>query len=159
MKTVTIRTYLEADVAAVESHVLRPALLNYVVAGLMKFRPIAPSRLPEKWTPGTYRVAMRAFHFLPAGWQNVRIEFPGPGDNWFMRDNGHGSIAKVWDHLIFIEREGNGTRYVDQIRIDAGALTWFVALYANLFYRHRQRRWRRLVRRNFAPISAPTSTD
>ena len=48
---------------------------------------------------------MFAFHFLPIGKQIVGIEFPQKSDHWVLRDNGSGSIAKTWDHLIFLESE------------------------------------------------------
>jgi hypothetical protein len=137
---------------------MTPALLNYVVAGLMKFQPIDPSEFPERWSPGLYKVRMSAFHLIPVGWQYVGIELPSEHDSWFVRDNGSGSIAKVWDHLIFIEPDGDQTRYVDEIRIDAGILSWPVSIYAKLFYRYRQWRWRRLVALDFQPLHDSASS-
>lgn len=154
MKTITITTYLDVEPDVVREHVMTPRLLNYIVAGLMTFRPVQPDALPHRWRPGKYVVRMRAFHLLPIGWQIVGIELPARGDDWFIRDNGSGSIARTWDHLIYIEPEGAGTRYVDRVRIDAGALTVPVALYAKLFYRYRQMRWRKLVRLDFSPLAA-----
>lgn len=136
---------------------MTPALLNYVVAGLMKFQPIDPVEFPRSWSAGKYMVRMLAFHFLPVGWQTVGIELPEGHEAWFVRDNGSGSIAKVWDHLIFIEPDASGTCYVDEVRIDAGILTWPVSLYAELFYRYRQRRWRKLVAANFRPLESPAA--
>ena len=158
MKTIRIETNLNCDPDLVRQHVMTPALLNYVVAGLMKFHPITPPVFPEKWVPGLYKVHMRAFHLVPVGWQTVGIELPGKGDSWFVRDNGSGSIAKVWDHLIFIEPKGNQTRYVDEVRIDAGIFSWPVSLYARLFYRYRQWRWRRLVALEFQPLNDSASS-
>ena len=51
-----------------------------------------------------------------------------------------------WNHLIRIEPEGAGSRYTDEIEIGAGPLTPLISLYAKLFYRYRQRRWRKLAR-------------
>ena len=93
---------------------MTPALLNYVVAGLMKFHPIEPNFFPSKWVEGKFSVKMFAFHFLPIGKQIVGIEFPQKSDHWVLRDNGSGSIAKTWDHLIFLESEGGGTRYTER---------------------------------------------
>ena len=152
MRTIHIHTHLAAKPDIVKNHVMTPALLNYVVAGLMKFRPIDPAAFPDRWTPGKYTVRMLAFHVIPVGRQIVGIELPQENDEWFVRDNGSGSIARVWDHLIFVEPEGNGTRYTDHVRVDAGILTWPVMLYAALFYRYRQKRWHKLVRLNFEPL-------
>ena len=105
MRTLKISTYLAADLETVKSYLMTPALLNYVVAGLMKFHPIEPNSFPSKWVEGKFSVKMFAFHFLPIGKQIVGIEFPQKSDHWVVRDNGSGSIAKTWDHLIFLEAE------------------------------------------------------
>ena len=105
MRTLKISTYLAADLETVKSYLMTPALLNYVVAGLMKFHPIEPNFFPSKWVEGKFSVKMFAFHFLPIGKQIVGIEFPQKSDHWVLRDNGSGSIAKTWDHLIFLESE------------------------------------------------------
>ena len=105
MRTLKISTYLAADLETIKSYLMTPALLNYVVSGLMKFHPIEPNFFPSKWVEGKFSVKMFAFHFLPIGKQIVGIEFPQKSDHWVLRDNGSGSIAKTWDHLIFLESE------------------------------------------------------
>ena len=153
MRTLRISTYLEAELETVKSYLMKPALLNYVVAGLMKFHPIEPQSLPSKWVEGKFSVRMFAFHFLPIGEQTVGIEFPQEFDHWVVRDNGSGSIVKTWDHLIFLESEGDGTRYTDEVSIDAGLFTLPVYIYAFLFYSYRQMRWRKLAKLNFKPLN------
>jgi hypothetical protein len=55
-------------------------------------------------------------------------------------------VVRRWDHLIRVEpADGGRTRYSDTIEVEAGALTPLVWLFAKLFYRHRQRRWRTIV--------------
>ncbi len=134
MRTLKISTYLAADLETVKSYLMTPALLNYVVSGLMKFHPIEPNFFPSKWVEGKFSVKMFAFHFLPIGKQIVGIEFPQKSDHWVLRDNGSGSIAKTWDHLIFLESEGGGTRYTDEVSIDAGLFTLPIYIYAFIFY-------------------------
>ena len=48
-----ISTYLAADLETVKSYLMTPALLNYVVAGLMKFHPIEPNFFLSKRTERT----------------------------------------------------------------------------------------------------------
>ena len=153
MRTLKISTYLAADLETVKSYLMTPALLNYVVAGLMKFHPIEPNFFPSKWVEGKFSVKMFAFHFLPIGKQIVGMEFPQKSDHWVVRDNGSGSIAKTWDHLIFLESEGGGTRYTDEVSIDAGLFTLPIYIYAFIFYSYRQMRWRKLVNLNFRPLN------
>ena len=71
-KYAKISTYLAADLETVKSYLMTPALLNYVVSGLMKFHPIEPNFFPSKWVEGKFSVKMFAFHFLPIGKTNCR---------------------------------------------------------------------------------------
>ena len=59
--------------------------------------------------------------------------------------NEHGGPVKKWNHRITVEAAGGGTRYTDEIEIGglSAAPTW---LFAALFFRYRQYRWRKLVR-------------
>jgi hypothetical protein len=43
MRTLKISTYLAADLETVKSYLMTPAMLNYVVTGLMKFQLIEPN--------------------------------------------------------------------------------------------------------------------
>jgi uncharacterized protein YndB with AHSA1/START domain len=59
-----------------------------------------------------------------------------------------GGVLRRWDHDIIVERlDDDRSRYTDRVLIDAGPFTMPVAVFAWLFYRYRQRRWRQLVRR------------
>ena len=42
-RTVKVSTYLAADLETVKSYLMTPAMLNYVVTGLMKFQLIEPN--------------------------------------------------------------------------------------------------------------------
>ena len=53
MMYLKISTYLAADLETVKSYLMTPALLNYVVAGLMKFHPIEPNFFSSKWVEGS----------------------------------------------------------------------------------------------------------
>ena len=59
-----------------------------------------------------------------------------------------GGVISVWNHLIEVEEESSvSCRYSDKVEIKAGLLTPFVWLFAQLFYRFRQRRWRLLAKK------------
>lgn len=72
----------------------------------------------------------------------------------FLRDNGYGPLIQVWDHWIEISPEGDGTRYVDRVTVEAGWLTPLISGFAKLFYSHRQRRWKALAAANFAALDS-----
>lgn len=72
-----------------------------------------------------------------------------------LRDDGRGTLATKWDHLITIQASEQGS-YTDRVEVRAGVLTPFVWLFSWFFYRHRQRRWQRLIANGFA-YGEPTS--
>jgi len=151
VRTVRLETRLPCSPTEAWERVQRPALLEHVAAPWIRFRPVDPPRLPERWAPGTYRVAMQLLGVVPLGEQDIGVRFPeshpeAPPGARILRDAGSGRLGKTWDHWIFIapHPEG-GTLYVDRVEVGAGVLTPVVALFARGFYAWRQHRWRQLV--------------
>ena len=150
MRTIEISTHLAAPPETVQQHISTPKLLEYICHGLIRFAPIDPPAFPERWEDGEFKAVMYLLSFLPIGWQIIAIELqPMRGDTWSLRDNGRGWAIKTWDHMIEVTPDGEGSHYVDRITVDAGILTPLVSVFASVFYRHRQRRWRRLVANQF----------
>lgn len=152
--TVELTTLLDCTPEEAFAQVQRSALLDHVAAPLIRFAPRG-APFPEKWEPGEYRAWMFLFGVMPIGWQAVVISLPEPcGEVRFLRDNGYGPLIRRWDHWIAIGPDpgGAGTRYIDQVTVDAGMFTPLVAAFARIFYAHRQRRWRALARTRFAAL-------
>ncbi len=58
-----------------------------------------------------------------------------------------GGPVHTWNHRIKITPlDEQHCRYLDEVKLKAGLLTPFVWLFAQVFYRYRQARWRRLAR-------------
>lgn len=149
---VRVATILDATVDIVWRQVQTSRLLTYVASPLQVFRPLDPPAFPEIWSPGRYRARLLSFGIVPTGWQDIVISYPVPtrAHEQLLRDDGSGSFIKRWDHLITVAPRADGrTDYADEIAIEAGLLTGAVAAYAKLFYRHRQRRWHRLIKGGF----------
>jgi hypothetical protein len=105
-------------------------------------------RRPERWTQGsTYRFRCYFFGVVPLGVHTILIERIDPVA-LEIQSREHEALVRHWDHLIRIRPtpEGNAL-YSDEIEISAGLLTPLVWAFAQWFYRHRQRRWRRIARR------------
>ncbi len=132
--------------------VQRPELLRHVAWPLVRFAPSGGVDWPAHFTEGEpIAVRLWLLGFIPFGrqWIVPTVHPPSEGD-WpqRLRDNGHSRLIRRWDHWISIEPDGAGaTRYRDMVEIDAGVLTPLIGLFAHLFYRHRQRRWRGLAQR------------
>lgn len=145
---IDISTHLSCAPNVVIEHVNSPQLLLHVAKPMVRFVALEPPHFPIKWAEGTYSVSMYLFGLVPMGRQAVVISHPH-ADVFTLRDNGHSAMIPTWDHVITIAAAGSGTLYRDRLIIRAGLLTPFVWLFALLFYHHRLRRWRQLVRAGF----------
>lgn len=149
---VTLTTLLDTPAERAWAEVQTARLLEHVAAPLLVFTPINPQVLPTEWIAGTFHVGVRLFGRLSLGTQWIVTTMPSQGpDCYQIRDNGRGTFAKRWDHMITIEPlDPARCCYRDDIAMQAGLLTPFVWVFARLFYAYRQRRWRRFVARGFA---------
>jgi ligand-binding SRPBCC domain-containing protein len=143
---VRVTTRLPAPADLVWDTVKQTDTLRYITRGLLGFRVEGgtPERLAEAQT---YRMRLLFFGLLPA-WKHeihvTRLDEAGHE----IRTEERGGPVRAWRHRITVDEEGWGsTRYLDEIDIRAGVLTPLVWFYAQLFYRYRQMRWRRLARR------------
>lgn len=153
---VEITTKLDIAPQRVWQEVQTAQLLTHITAPLITFEPVEPRVLPTTWQEQNYLVTMKLFGFIPFGKQYINISIPqrvhGPGQHLYqIRDNGYGDVIAKWDHLITIKETADGmTDYTDRVEIRAGVLTPLIWLFATIFYRYRQHRWRKLIRTNFA---------
>lgn len=153
MPVVEISTYLEASPDQVWDALQKPRLLFFVARPILRFTPVDPPDFPERWIAQDYTVRLWFLGVLPLGRQIIGLSHPpAEGDVRFIRDNGRSAIIRRWDHLISIAPENGGTRYTDRVEIAAGLLTPFIVMFAHVFYRHRQRRWRHLVANSFEDL-------
>lgn len=144
-----VATILSWPPARVWSRALNTRVLQHVCWPLVTFRPLDPPQFPEAWPEGTFRVRLRILG-VPSGTQTLVISKPAPQEPGIhaFRDNGFGTHVRRWDHWVRVRPAPNGqTLYSDTIDIEAGVLTPVVALYASVFFRWRQARWRRMIAR------------
>jgi ligand-binding SRPBCC domain-containing protein len=101
----------------------------------------------SKWKPGTdCRMLFRLYGLIPMGEHKIRVARWDKA-SWTIETHESDRLARVWNHSIDLEPLGDGTtRYTDTVVIDAGRLTPLVRLWSVMFYRHRQRKWKRLLR-------------
>jgi hypothetical protein len=126
----------------------RPALHREIIRPLFRFVPADPPQFPERWPEGaTLHFRGYLFGILPIGTHSIFLERIDPAAR-VLQSREAGRLVRRWDHLVRVRPTGDGrTLYSDEIVIEAGWLTPFVWLFAQGFYRHRQRRWRRVARR------------
>lgn len=122
---------------------------RFITSPILSFEP-ASGVWSERWVIGRDVFRFRLFGLLPMGSQQINISNPSDGvaadGSIVLRDNGEGTLMQVWDHWITTTPWGNNqTHYVDEVEVKARYLSWmftpFCALFALVFYAHRQRRW------------------
>jgi len=148
---IKLETDLACSAARAWQEVNTTRLLRHVARPLLTFEPIDPPQWPAQWQDERYLVRLRLMGLLPLGKQWVVItRWVSQQPRYEVRDNGYGALARRWDHHVSIwPLSESSARYVDRVEIEAGLLTPVVWLFAALFYRHRQRRWRALARSGF----------
>jgi hypothetical protein len=126
----------------------RPALHREIIRPLFRFVPTDPPQFPERWLEGaTIHFKGYLFGIIPLGMHTIFLERIDPAAREIQSRESE-PLVRRWDHLIRVRASGDGqTLYSDEILIDAGWLTIFVWLFAQWFYHHRQRRWRRIASR------------
>lgn len=130
------------------AEVMRPEAMLYIVRPLMTFTPTPGTFLPDTWTDGHWQVHMHLLGVLPLGRQWISLTVDARQRH--LRDDGHSGLVSRWTHDITVRDLGGGRAlYADTVDIRAGLATPVVALWARVFFRHRQRRWARLVAGGF----------
>ena len=147
---VDLSTELQAPKASVTAALRRVHTLRTLTRGMLAIDSADAARpLPDQWpvdgTPVELRI--RPFH-LPVGWiHTIRVVEADPARG-ILRTEESGGAVRRWDHTIELSSlDAERTLYRDLVDMDAGALTPVIAVWAQVFYRVRQRRWRALARR------------
>ena len=144
-------THIALKPEAVWAEVQTAGLLQHIAWPLVRFIPVDDAAFESFRPGGRYEVKLRLFGIIPFGTQwIVTSTHDADGTDWpkRLRDNGHSALISRWDHWITVMPEPNGgTHYSDEVEVSAGALTPFIWAFAQIFYWHRQRRWRGLANR------------
>ncbi len=97
------------------------------------------------WKEGeTFVFRVKLLGYIPFGIHKINvIEFK---ENTRIYTNEQNTYVPVWNHEIVLKELGKQkTKYTDIVEIYAGWRTYFVYLWAKLFYAHRQRKWIRII--------------
>jgi hypothetical protein len=153
METISISTELDAPADVVWRAVKTPHAFVHVAKGMLRYP--AAERAHAPWKVGD-RLDGWTFLFGVVPFSVHHLEVASIDDERrVLVSHEHGGLVRTWHHtLVVTEVDDASCRYEDRIDIDAGIFTPVVASYASIFYRYRQRRWRRLARL-LAAASAP----
>jgi hypothetical protein len=145
---VHVQSVLNCSPEKVWSEVQKSSLLLEVIRPLVRIVPEGAPAFPERWQEGaTVRCRSYLFGFIPLGVHTLHLERIDQAEK-LIQSWESDPLIRRWDHLVLVQPAAVGqTLYSDTIEIEAGALTGLVWLFASWFYRHRQRRWRRVAER------------
>ena len=148
-KRVSVNTALLIDINKAWNNVKTPALLEFVSKGMINFKTL-DGAFPKQWEVGqTYRFMTRVLGFIPFGGIHYLFVAQADDKNYILSTKEWDNGAKVWNHTISLRALGDGKiNYEDSIIIYAGLMTDFVASFAKLFYKHRQKRWQIIAANN-----------
>lgn len=141
-----VSTHLKASPEMIWDTVKKKELLFYVIKPMAKFTMNNEKDFGYWQQNKRYIGKSYVLSFIPIGEREIFLErIDDQAREIQSREKGEIGLKK-WDHLISVAPEGDGVRYTDTIDIDAGILTLFYWLFACVFYKHRQRRWRKLLK-------------
>jgi ligand-binding SRPBCC domain-containing protein len=143
---VKVSTTFNSSADKVWALVRRSDTLLFITRGFLGFSQ--SEKFPTQWQEGsTENTRLLFFGHIPAWKHSITFQEINDSNRVLYTQEG-GGLVPVWNHLIQVTPVQNGTCvYIDDVDVKAGLLTILVWLFANVFYRYRQLRWRLLLRR------------
>ena len=146
----TIASEIPIDIETAWKKVTTSTLLEFVAKGKIKFIP-SGGKFPEIWEEDmTVTSKMIIYGFIPFAGLHTLHFTKIDKESKILETKEKDSFAKVWNHKISMRSLGeNSIYYEDEIVIYGGILTGFFSWWAKLFYKHRQKRWQLLAKKEF----------
>jgi hypothetical protein len=143
-----ISTRLPCSENELWQRIIEPGSLQFVASPILSFVPAEDCDLEGEWQVGRpYPLKLYFLKVIPLGRHTIQLVKIDKDTNT-IASRESGLLARVWNHTISFREVSPGVvSYKDEIEIRAGWLTPVIWLFAQLFYRHRQRRWKALLRR------------
>lgn len=144
-KTVSISSVFPATQDAIWALLTKVETLQYIAASYATFSPVNKDE-HMIWQEGTVaRFRLRLFGFIPMGVHTIQVDKFDKSSYSVQTIEGNRTVP-VWKHKIVLARKDDfSTHYTDEVELGAGCLTGFVYLWSKAFYRHRQRKWIKLL--------------
>ena len=144
MKPMLLRrsSVFPAEADTIWQHLQQLSTLQHVAKPYAAFVPV-DSAQPLQWAQGaSFSFHFKVFGFLPLGIHTIHVQEMNAVTRTIFTHESNAHVP-VWNHRILLRplNETN-TSYTDEVEIFAGWKTPLVFLWAQLFYGHRQRKWR-----------------
>lgn len=144
-RTIQVSSILPAAAERVWDLLMRIQTLQYIAAPYIAFTPVERSKALI-WKEGeTTKFRLYLFGVVPLGIHTVYIRHLDRA-TYRIDTQEHSSAIRIWNHSIsIVPMEEGSARYTDEVTIGAGFMTGIVSVWSTLFFRHRQRKWKRLL--------------
>ena len=146
MLTVKKSSVFPAPMGDVFSKLQRLETLQHIAYPYATFEPVNGKKelIWEKDTVAGFE--FKLFGIIPFGIHTIKVIRFSLEEGIFTEEtNVH---VPIWNPEIVLEKiDENTTKYTDIVEIEAGWKTVFVYIWAVCFYTHRQRMWKRLLKR------------
>lgn len=118
--------------------------LSKIAFPYITFTPV-DGRKGFLWKEGeTFVFRTRLFGLVPCGTHTIRVVEFGKDTRIYTSESN--TYVPTWNHEIVLRELGREKiEYTDSVEIYAGRKTFVVYVWAQLFYRHRQKKWRKML--------------
>lgn len=122
------------------------ATLTYIAKPYMFFKPMGKEG-KIVWEEGdTYRFKLKILNIIPFGIHTIKV-IDINREKYLIYTNEENKFVNTWNHRIEIKKIGlNKSSYKDEVEINAGIWTPIIYGFAKIFYTHRQRKWKKLLK-------------
>ena len=140
-----IASYFFRTEADLRNKLTRPEYLQHVSSPVLIFIPDEDDLFEDNWAAGReYGLSLCFFNFLPLGNHKIKLVKIDKETKTILSEES-GLLARTWNNKISFQQWGKRIKYTDTVEINIGLLTPLIWSFAQLFYRHRQRRWKALL--------------
>ena len=143
-KTIIVSSRFPATLDEIWEKLQNISTLQYITAPFASFKPLTDQ--PFIWSEGnTFKFRLKV-GILPIGIHTINV-VAFDKETLTIYTNESNKHVPVWNHRIILDGQDSTTVYTDEVEIYAGWKTPFIVLWSKVFYRHRQRRWLKLLRK------------
>jgi hypothetical protein len=146
-KTICIGSVFPSTADEIWDKIQHVKTLQYIAYPYATFSPLGNGDMT--WKEGKiFKFRFKLFGFLSLGIHTINI-MVFDKDALTIYTTESNKTVPVWNHRITMEETSKSSvKYTDEVEIDAGWKTIFVVAWAKMFYRHRQKKWLKILRKN-----------
>jgi hypothetical protein len=142
---IKIHSKFDNSIEKIWNKILNIETLIYLCKPMATFKQVVNEKITKWETNKEYVFKLFIYGFIPFGKHKITLDRIDK-NNGLIISKEHNNIVKIWNHKIIMESKGEKViEYTDEVELYAGIFTLFVAFWGILFYKHRQKKWRKIA--------------